>query len=662
MAGWVPKRFWKEAAVAEAGDGWTVQLDGRAVKTPAKAALVLPSRAYAEAVAAEWDAQEETVNPAIMPLTKLANSAIDNVAPNHAAVAGMLAEYGGTDLLCYRAEAPADLVARQRAAWDPLLIWSAGRFGAPLNTGSGIMHVAQPAESLAALAAEVRGLTAFELAAFHDLVAMSGSLILALAVAHGEAEAEAAWAGPMPGRCRKCPPTGGFRHGRDDAFRFRRRGRQALPRSARVAPRGTGRGLRPCGLSGQFRDFSLQCRHAACPLCRGETNLRRRRAVGIDRHPALPDRQIPPPVLHGQALRPGCPDPGEAHPGPRCCLRDRFGACSISFRAWRQASHSAAASGERPVRARSAPVPGDAPGRLPPSPRRKGNAAGNRRGSSAPERPAEHGLSPVTEAVALKHALRDIGTNHRCGNRAPPRQHSRLRPTGREIRQGAATGARSGWSGSAASGRLAAACRGGRDMNGAETLVETFLSGGVEICFANPGTSEMHFVAALDSHPRMRCILGLFEGVVTGAADGYFRMARSPAATLLHLAPGFGNGYASIHNARKAHSGMINVVGDHADYHLKYDAPLKGDIEGVTRGVSDWLRVSPDALAVAGDGAGAIRAARARNGQIATLVLPANTAWEEAAGPAAMLPPVLRSRTAANARRLGQAGMRFAVI
>lgn len=177
-------------------------------------------------------------------------------------------------------------------------------------------------------------------------------------------------------------------------------------------------------------------------------------------------------------------------------------------------------------------------------------------------------------------------------------------------------------------------------MNGAESLVKTFLAGGVDVCFANPGTSEMHFVAALDSHPEMRCILSLFEGGVTGAADGYFRMTGKPAATLLHLAPGFGNGYANVHNARKGHGAMINVVGEHADYHLKYDAPLKGDIEGVTRSVSDWVKVTMDAQAVAQDGAEAIRAANARNGQIATLVLPANTAWEAAGGPAAPLPPV----------------------
>ncbi|SFD05150.1 acetolactate synthase large subunit [Tropicimonas isoalkanivorans] len=177
-------------------------------------------------------------------------------------------------------------------------------------------------------------------------------------------------------------------------------------------------------------------------------------------------------------------------------------------------------------------------------------------------------------------------------------------------------------------------------MNGAECLVKTLLAGGVDVCFANPGTSEMHFVAALDSHPQMRCILGLFEGGVTGAADGYWRMTGQPAATLLHLAPGFGNGYANVHNARKGFGGMVNVVGEHADYHLKYDAPLKGDIEGVARGVSDWLRVSSDARAVAGDGADAVRAARSANGQIATLVLPANTAWDAAEAPADPLPPV----------------------
>lgn len=171
-------------------------------------------------------------------------------------------------------------------------------------------------------------------------------------------------------------------------------------------------------------------------------------------------------------------------------------------------------------------------------------------------------------------------------------------------------------------------------MNGAETLVSTFLEAGVQVCFANPGTSEMHFVAALDAHPDMRCILCLFEGGTTGAADGYYRMSRTPAATLLHLAPGFGNAFANAHNAAKAGSGMINVVGDHATYHQRYESPLKSDAPGLSRTVSDWTRVSGDAGTVAADGAAAIQAARALNGQVATLILPANTAWEAADGSA----------------------------
>ena len=120
-------------------------------------------------------------------------------------------------------------------------------------------------------------------------------------------------------------------------------------------------------------------------------------------------------------------------------------------------------------------------------------------------------------------------------------------------------------------------------MNGAESLVKTMLQNGVDTVFANPGTSEMHFVAALDDNPDMRCVLCLFEGGTTGAADAYYRMSGKVAVTLLHLAPGFGNAYANAHNARKAGSGILNVVGDHATYHLRYESPLKGDIEGVTR-------------------------------------------------------------------------------
>ena len=198
-------------------------------------------------------------------------------------------------------------------------------------------------------------------------------------------------------------------------------------------------------------------------------------------------------------------------------------------------------------------------------------------------------------------------------------------------------------------------------MNGAETLVRTLLSSGVRVCFANPGTSEMHFVAALDRHPDMRCILCLFEGGVSGAADGYFRMSGDVAATLLHLAPGFGNAFANLHNARKAQSGVLNIMGDHADYHLRFEAPLKGDTVGISQAVSHWTRVSAEAASVAGDAAEAIQAARAKNGQIATLILPANMAWDRAEGfSTAPAPPPLRrpsqGEVAAAARALRQPG------
>ena len=169
-------------------------------------------------------------------------------------------------------------------------------------------------------------------------------------------------------------------------------------------------------------------------------------------------------------------------------------------------------------------------------------------------------------------------------------------------------------------------------MNGAESLVRTLVAGDVNVCFANPGTSEMHFVAALDRVDGMRCVLGLFEGVVTGAADGYYRMAGKPASTLLHLGPGLGNGLANLHNAKKAHSGIVNIVGQHATYHIDYNAPLTSDIEGIARPMSAWVRTSPDAKSVARDGAAAIAAARSSPGQIATLILPADTAWNEADG------------------------------
>src|SRR5262249_8917061 len=186
-------------------------------------------------------------------------------------------------------------------------------------------------------------------------------------------------------------------------------------------------------------------------------------------------------------------------------------------------------------------------------------------------------------------------------------------------------------------------------MNGAESLVRTLVGGGVNVCFANPGTSEMHFVAALDRVDGMRCVLGLFEGVVTGAADGYARMAENPAATLLHLGPGYANAGANIHNANKASTPMVNIVGDHATYHRQYDAPLTSDIEGLARPNSHWVKTSPDAKSIAADGALAVAAARTPPGQIATLILPADTAWNEGSGPASVPPPARPTPPSADA-------------
>src|SRR5215218_6882152 len=171
-------------------------------------------------------------------------------------------------------------------------------------------------------------------------------------------------------------------------------------------------------------------------------------------------------------------------------------------------------------------------------------------------------------------------------------------------------------------------------MNGAESLVKTLSGAGVEVCFANPGTSEMHFVAALDRVGGVRCVLGLFEGVATGAADGYGRMADRPASTLLHLGPGLANGLANVHNARRAYTPMVNIVGDHATYHKQHDAPLTSDVEGVAKPFSDWVRTSADASSVPRDGAAAVAAAMAPPGRVATLILPADASWNEADGPA----------------------------
>ncbi len=175
-------------------------------------------------------------------------------------------------------------------------------------------------------------------------------------------------------------------------------------------------------------------------------------------------------------------------------------------------------------------------------------------------------------------------------------------------------------------------------MNGAESLVHSLLRSGVTTCFSNPGTSEMHFVAALDRVPGMHCVLGLFEGVVTGAADGYARMAGKPAATLLHCGPGLGNGLANLHNARRAATPVINIVGDQATYHRSLDPPLTADTEGWARGVSGWVRTSMDAHTVGADAAAAVQASMIAPGQIATLILPSDTSWNEGGVVAAALP------------------------
>ena len=179
-------------------------------------------------------------------------------------------------------------------------------------------------------------------------------------------------------------------------------------------------------------------------------------------------------------------------------------------------------------------------------------------------------------------------------------------------------------------------------MNGARALLSTLVDADVDVCFANPGTSEMHFVAALDDVPAMRGVLCLFEGVVTGAADGYGRVAGRPAATLLHLGPGLGNGLANLHNARRARTPIVNIVGDHATYHARYDAPLQSDIASIAGSVSGWYRSTARADDVAADAADAVAAALGPPGCVATLVLPADASWSESTtGPC---PPRPRGR------------------
>jgi chaperone required for assembly of F1-ATPase len=194
VTGWAARRFWTEAEAAPAADGgWEVLLDGRPVRTPAKARLLLPAGALAEAIAAEWAAQDREIVPATMPLTRAANAAIDKVRPQRASVVAMLAAYGETDLLCHRAEAPAELVRRQAGAWDPLLAWCADALGARLVPTVGVMPEPQPAASLAALRAALEALDDFELTAAHDLICLPGSIVVGLAAVRGHGDIEALW-------------------------------------------------------------------------------------------------------------------------------------------------------------------------------------------------------------------------------------------------------------------------------------------------------------------------------------------------------------------------------------------------------------------------------------------------------------------------------------
>ena len=179
-------------------------------------------------------------------------------------------------------------------------------------------------------------------------------------------------------------------------------------------------------------------------------------------------------------------------------------------------------------------------------------------------------------------------------------------------------------------------------MNGAESVLRTLAGSGVTTCFANPGTSEMHLVDAMDRVPQMRGVLTLFEGVASGAADGYGRMTGEPAVTLLHLGPGLGNAFANVHNAYKARAPMVNLVGDHAVMHKPLGAPLTSDIEAIARPASHWLLTTRDARSAATDAAQAAAAARSRGGGVATLILPADAGWDEAAGVAASVAPTPR--------------------
>ena len=193
MSAWAAKRFWKEARVEETPGGLVVKLDGRDIRTPGKKPLIMPTRSLAEAVKEEWAAQGEKIDPETMPVTRTINSAIDKVAPQRASVIELIAAYGDADLLCYRATSPDELVRRQSEAWDPLLDWSASALGARLQPVAGVIHRPQDPTALDRLAGQVQMLSDIELAAFHDLVSLSGSLIIALAVVHAVDKVDRLW-------------------------------------------------------------------------------------------------------------------------------------------------------------------------------------------------------------------------------------------------------------------------------------------------------------------------------------------------------------------------------------------------------------------------------------------------------------------------------------
>lgn len=194
MSNWKTKRFWTEAVAEPCDGGFAVRLDARFVKTPLKAALIVPTLDMAQAIASEWDAQTGLVRPETMPVTRAANSAIDKIVPQFDEVAELLAAYGGSDLICYRATEPQALITRQAQAWDPMIAWAADTLQAPLIATAGVIHIAQDPASLARLTAQVFALDPFRLAGIHDLIAMSGSLVLALAVTHRRLTAKQAWA------------------------------------------------------------------------------------------------------------------------------------------------------------------------------------------------------------------------------------------------------------------------------------------------------------------------------------------------------------------------------------------------------------------------------------------------------------------------------------